>query len=94
MRNLIFLLCLIPFVMYGQDTKVILPVPNKEEVKEKKKLDEKHESLDDQLILMKLIVTHRMIEKYQENERPNVSSIKKASENCDELIKKTKEIIK
>ena len=40
MRKLIFLLCILPFVMYGQDTKVILPVTNKEEVKEKKKPSE------------------------------------------------------
>lgn len=53
-------------------------------------IDSKTKFLNDQVILMKLLITEPMISNYQINESPNIETIYKLGEKYDSLIKDIK----
>ncbi len=66
---------------------------NKMSIYEQKliEIDKKTISLNDQLILMKLVVTEPMMKNYQRNEKPNIKSLEMIISEYDRLIKETEE---
>jgi hypothetical protein len=56
-------------------------------------LGQKTKTLDDYELILKLIVSERMIDNYQKNELPNIQAIKGVSNSYDTLINDIKEYI-
>ena len=52
-------------------------------------LDQRTINLEDQLILMKLMVTQPMIENFEINEKPPIKILEDLIKNYDDLIKET-----
>lgn len=57
-----------------------------------KRINKKTISLNDQLIMMKLIVTEPMMNNYQKNEIPNIKALETIINEYDKLIQETKQI--
>jgi hypothetical protein len=57
------------------------------------KIQQKKITLEDQLLLMKLMVTYPMLKSYQQNEKPDIQPLKDISDEYNRLIDKTKEYI-
>ncbi len=57
-------------------------------------INEKTFFLNDQLILMKLLITESMMKNYQINEKPNIKTLENIINEYDMLIKETEEYTK